>query len=91
MPNSLPIGSGISRATMLIATGTGWPARRLRTMMSSASGNCAPNAFCRRLRMNFRTSSGSSVQQNSAAPSASSQLPRVNISAAKANSATTPT
>ena len=62
----MPIGSGISRATMLIATGTGWPARRLRTMMSSASGNCAPNAFCRRLRLILSTSSGSSVQQNSA-------------------------
>ena len=35
---------------MVIATGTGWPARRLRTMMSSASGNCAPNFFCRRPR-----------------------------------------
>ena len=38
MPNSLPIGSGISRATMVIATGTGWPARRLRTMMSMRVG-----------------------------------------------------
>ena len=32
-------GIGAIRApTMVIATGTGWPARRLRTMMSSASG-----------------------------------------------------
>ena len=43
MPNSLPIGSGISRPTMLMATGTGCPARRLRTMMLSASGNWAAN------------------------------------------------
>ena len=39
---------------MVIAIGTGWPARRLRTMMSSASGNCAPNFFCRRPRLNLQ-------------------------------------
>ena len=37
--------------------------------------------------MNFRISSGSSVQQNAAAPNASVNWPRVNISAPNANSA----
>jgi hypothetical protein len=48
-----PTGSGISRATMAIATGTGCPARRLRTMTSMASGNCSPNFFCRRPRRKY--------------------------------------
>jgi hypothetical protein len=37
--------------------------------------------------LNFRISSGSSVQQNTAAPAASVQTPRVSISDAKANMA----
>ncbi len=75
MPNSLPIGSGISRATMVMATGTGWPARSERTMMSMPSGNWAPNFFCRRLRRNRSTSSGSTKPQNNAAPMACFMLP----------------
>ena len=69
---------------MVIATGTGWPARRLRTMMSSASGNCAPNFFCRRPRRNFSTSSGSSdAAEQRGASSACSMLPRTIIDGAE--------
>src|SRR4051812_41502747 len=39
MPNSVPTGSGSSRATIAIATGVGCPARSERTMMSIASGS----------------------------------------------------
>jgi len=58
-------------------------------MMSSASVNCAPNAFCRRPRFIFKISSGSSVRQNAAAPSACQKLSRKNITPANANSAPT--
>ena len=76
MPNSVPIGSVISRLTMLMAIGTGWPARRLRTIMSSASGNCAANLPCRRPRKKRSTKYGSAVALNSAAATASTTLSR---------------
>ena len=75
VPNSLPIGSPSSRATMLMAIGTGWPARNERTMMSMASGNCAANFFCRRERRNLSTMKGSTKPLNSAANDGVQQAP----------------
>ena len=83
MPNSLPIGSCISRATMVSAIGVGWPARRLRTIMSRASGNCAPNAFWRRDRRKRTIIYGSAMPKNSAISVASVRLPRNTMPSAK--------
>ena len=43
IPNSVPIGSGISRPTIEMATGTGCPAFKLRVIKSIASGNWFEN------------------------------------------------
>src|SRR5512139_264746 len=75
MPNSVPIGSAISRATIAIAIGTGCPARNERTMMSMPSGNCALNFFCRRLRKNHSTSAGKTRPPPSVASNACDTLP----------------
>ena len=90
MPNSLPIGSGISRATMVIAIGTGWPARRLRTMMSSASGNCAPNFFWRRLRRNAQHQTEAGPCRRTATAIAGVMSACRERQSRAANSATTP-
>ena len=50
---------------MVIAIGTGWPARRLRTMMSSASGNCAPNCLLPPAAHELEHQQRQQVQQNS--------------------------
>ena len=44
-------------------------------MMSMASGNCAPNFFCRRPRRNLSTRNGSTRPENSAAIAACEALP----------------
>src|ERR1700738_3923918 len=74
MPNSVPIGSASSCATSPIATGTGCPARNERTMMSIASGNCAPNLPWRRLRARTSRMNGNSIAANSPVPPAWSRL-----------------
>ena len=50
MPNSVPTGSGISRATSATALENGSPTRTPRTITSIASGNCSLKAKIRLLR-----------------------------------------
>src|ERR1043165_7223890 len=83
---------GNSCATRPTATGTGWPARSERTMMSIASGNCAANLLWRRLRMNISTANGSLTAAMSAAIRAPTKSPRnLNTPANAALAATRPT
>src|SRR5664280_3594886 len=74
-PDAIDIIVRSLRATMLMAIGTGWPARNDRTMMSMASGNCAANFFCRRLRKNLSTRKGSTKPLNKAAMTACNDFP----------------
>ena len=56
--------AGISVATMLKPKARLWPARSVRASISRASGNCAANAFRRRLRRNSSHIIGSEPMSN---------------------------
>jgi hypothetical protein len=73
---------------MAMATGTGWPARKERTMMSMASGNCPANFSRRRFRMTMRAMKGKAVATTIAPPRASSVSRPAMVMAVKAAAAT---